>query len=179
VSDTTPRPRGGPVVPRWLVPVQGTALFAHALPGGPRLPVPEGWSDPLRVAGAVAVVAGGATMLAATVGLGRDFTIHPTPRDDAVLRTDGLYARSRHPLYAGTLLASAGAVLVRQRVPTLVASGALAAVLHVKAGVEDRVLEERFGDPWRRYADRTPRLLPRLVPALRARRTTPAARRRR
>jgi protein-S-isoprenylcysteine O-methyltransferase Ste14 len=157
-SDTSsPAPHGTPwSPPGWLVPAQGAALAAHLLPGGPRLHVPA----LLRAAGWVALVSGGLLMAAATGTLGKDLTASPTPRAGARLRTDGVYSLSRHPLYTGTLLTSTGAVLVRGRLTTALAAVVLAGVLHVKAGVEDRVLAERFGQAWRTYAARVPRLLP-------------------
>jgi protein-S-isoprenylcysteine O-methyltransferase Ste14 len=142
--------------PGWLVPLQGLAMAGHALPGGPRLDVPA----PVRALGWAAVVGGAVLAAGAARTLGTDLTPSVTPREGAALRTEGLYAVSRHPLYAGLLLASGGAVLARGRLTTAVASAALAVVLHVKAGAEDRVLADRYGQAWRTYAARVPRLLP-------------------
>lgn len=147
-----------PQPPAWLVPVQFLAAAAHLLPGGPAVAVPR----PVRLLGGLAVAVGvGLTWSSARV-LGADLTSSVTPRPDAVLRTGGTYARSRHPLYAGLLVASAGVVLLRGRLSTLVAATVLAGVLHVKAGAEDQVLAERFGPAWQDYAARVPRLLPGL-----------------
>ncbi len=140
------------------MPVQLVAVAAHALPGGPGLTVPV----PARVLGAATVAAGLALTWSSARRLGADLTPAVTPRPGAALRTDGVYARTRHPLYAGVLVASAGAVLLRGRLSTLLAAAVLGGVLHVKAGAEDRVLAERFGPAWRAYAARVPRLVPRL-----------------
>ncbi|WP_336922952.1 methyltransferase family protein [Aquipuribacter sp. SD81] len=142
-----------------LVAVQLVAAAGHALPGGPRLPLPAAWRRPARLAGAALLVAGTGVAVTSATQLGRDLTPRPRPRDGAVLRTDGPYALSRHPLYAGLLAASAGAVLVRGRVTTALSAAVLATVLHVKAGEEDRLLAERFGPAWRAWADRVPRLV--------------------
>ncbi len=149
-------------MPAWLVPAQAGLAAAHVVSGGPRLPVPDRAVAPVRVVGAVAVVTGLATAGVSAAGLGRDLTASPVPRDGAALRTRGAFARVRHPVYLGLLVASGGAVLARQRVTTLLAACGLAGLLHVKAGVEDRVLEERFGQEWRDYAARVPRLVPGL-----------------
>lgn len=142
-----------------LVAVQLAAAAAHLLPGGPPLPVPSALRGPARVAGAALVVVGTTLAAASAAQLGRHLTPRVEPRDGAVLRTDGLYGLSRHPLYAGLLVASAGTVLRRGRVVPALAATVLAGVLHVKAGEEDRVLAERFGGRWRAWAARVPRLV--------------------
>jgi protein-S-isoprenylcysteine O-methyltransferase Ste14 len=53
----------------------------------------------------------------------------------------------------------AAVALLRRRPEPRVALTVLAAVLHVKAGVEERRLHERFGDAYVEYAARTPRLI--------------------
>ncbi len=141
--------------PSWIVPVQAVAEGALLLPGGPRLPLPAG----SRAVGAGLLVLGCGAVAASAAALRRDLTAAVVPRDGARLRTAGAYGLSRHPMYVGLLLASAGTVLVRGRVSTAVAAAVLAAVLHVKAGEEDRVLAGRFGGAWQEYASRVPRLV--------------------
>lgn len=130
-------------------------MAAHLLPGGPALPLPR-WS---RLVGAAGVVLGGTVAVASAAALGRDLTPSVEPRDGAGLRTTGPYALSRHPLYAGLLLASAGTVLLRARAGTAGAAAALAVVLHLKADAEEQVLARRFGGAWEDYRARVPRLL--------------------
>ncbi|MGJ7442363.1 methyltransferase family protein [Aquipuribacter sp. MA13-6] len=139
----------------WLVAVQVVALGSHLLPGGPGVQVPV----LLRVAGAVSVVTGLGVAGASARALGPDLTPAVAPRPGAPLRTEGVYALSRHPLYAGLLGASAGTVLLRGRASTLLAAVVLAGVLHVKAGAEDRVLAERFGEQWQEWSEEVPRLV--------------------
>lgn len=139
----------------WHVPAQGAAMLAHALPGGPGVRPPV----PVRVLGAAGVVAGVAWSTTAALTLGSDLTPAVTPRPGVGLRSDGVYGLSRHPLYTGLLVASAGAVLLRGRVSTLLAATALAGVLHVKAAAEEAVLAERFGAPYLAYRARVPRLV--------------------
>lgn len=93
-------------------------------------------------------------------GLGRALRIHPRPADRARLRTDGAYRVVRHPIYAAVLLGStAGAVLAARPEP-LIGLAALSMVLHVKAGYEEGLLRERFGEAYDVYASRVPRLVP-------------------
>jgi protein-S-isoprenylcysteine O-methyltransferase Ste14 len=95
--------------------------------------------------------------------LGRHLRVHPAPPVRAALRTDGAYARVRHPIYAAVLLGStAGAVLAARPEP-LVGLVGLALVLHVKAGYEEGLLRARFGGAYDVYASRVPRLVPRML----------------
>ena len=73
----------------------------------------------------------------------------------------GPYAAVRHPAYAGNLLMYAGVGMV------LANWASLAVMLIVpllgllpRIRAEDALMIERLGDPYREYADRTPRLLP-------------------
>jgi protein-S-isoprenylcysteine O-methyltransferase Ste14 len=138
-----------------LIAAQFVAAAGLAWPGGRR------WRLPLPVS-ALAVLVGAAGTALAEEGLrflGRDVTPFVEPRGQARLQTAGPYEISRHPVYAGLLAAAAGAAVLRRRPEPLVAFAALAVVLHVKAGVEERRLQERFGVAYQEYAARTPRLV--------------------
>ena len=115
-----------------------------------------------RAAGVIAAAAGGATVLFAAATLGRELRAEPAPSPQAELRTDGAYARVRHPIYAGLLLGGAGLVLVTGRPRSTVLWGALLAVLLRKIGLEEQLLSERFPG-YAAYTERTPRLLPRIL----------------
>jgi protein-S-isoprenylcysteine O-methyltransferase Ste14 len=141
--------------PGVLVPLQGVAMVAHLLPGGPGVRPPRG----VRAAGAGGLVAGAGLSLASALALGAELTPAVDPRPGARLRTEGVYAISRNPLYAGLLVASAGTVLLRGRASTLLAAAALAAVLHVKVDEEERMLAGRFGEEYEAYRRRVPRLV--------------------
>ncbi|MFC3686789.1 methyltransferase family protein [Aquipuribacter hungaricus] len=145
----------GWVRPGWLVPLQGAAMVGHLLPGGPAVRLPAA----VRAAGVVGLAGGIALSTASATSLGSELTPATTPREGAQLRTEGPYALSRHPLYAGLLVASLGAVLLRGRLSTVVSAVGLAAVLHVKALEEDRALAGLFGERYEAYRARVPRLL--------------------
>lgn len=139
-----------------LVGAQVACVGALAWPGAPRWWLPR----PVRVGAGLAVVAGNAVAAAGTLRLGRHLSALPAPPGEAVLRTDGAYGVVRHPIYSGLLVASAGWAVRRARPEPLVAVTLLSAVLHVKAGYEERLLHERFGPAYDAYAARVPRLLP-------------------
>jgi protein-S-isoprenylcysteine O-methyltransferase Ste14 len=93
--------------------------------------------------------------------LGRELRAHPKPSAEALLRTDGPYARMRHPIYAGLLLSASGVALLRARPEPLLAVAVLAGLLNVKAAFEERLLRDRFGAAYDAYAARVPRFVPR------------------
>lgn len=83
------------------------------------------------------------------------------------LADSGLYARVRHPQYAGFLAIMVGFLLQWPTIPTLVMFPILVVVYRRLAIAEEKVVAARFGAAWNDYARRTPRFVPRLasVPA--------------
>jgi protein-S-isoprenylcysteine O-methyltransferase Ste14 len=138
-----------------LVLAQCLAMAALLWPGRGR------WRLPRIVrAGALAATAvGGVAGVGGLVQLGTDLTPRVEPRDGADLRTGGLYAISRNPVYAGLLVGAGGFAVLRRRREPLAAAAALAGVLHLKVLLEERRLRARFGERYDAYARRTPRLV--------------------
>ena len=119
-------------------------------------PVP----DPLRHTGDVLTAAGLAGMVVAGLGLGRGLTATPLPNRSARLRTGGLFAHVRHPIYTALLLFAIGRVVVSGSLVRVGLFGLLLVLLTGKARWEERLLTERFPD-YPAYARRVPRFLPR------------------
>jgi protein-S-isoprenylcysteine O-methyltransferase Ste14 len=117
------------------------------------------------VGAGAALIGGNVLAGAGAVGLGRSLRPLPQPPSGATLRTDGAYGVVRHPIYAGLLVACAGAAVLRARPEPLAAVGAPAVVLHLKTGYEERLLRARFGTAYDRYAQRVPRIIPRIPTA--------------
>ncbi|AFL95984.1 hypothetical protein CL1_1788 [Thermococcus cleftensis] len=78
------------------------------------------------------------------------------------LLTGGCYSRVRHPIYSiwGFLILPGFSLVIGGFMLGLPVLYWLAVVGLI--GEEEKVLEERFGDEWRQYAERTPRFIPRL-----------------
>jgi len=124
-------------------------------------PLPGG--DALRWAG-VAIVAGGlALRIAAMARLGSRFSPLVAVQREHALETGGPYARIRHPGYLGAWLAALGAMLTFGSLAGAPLVAAFLALLWARAGREEALLAEHFGDDWRRYRARSGRLFPRLV----------------
>jgi len=143
-----------------LVAAQVLTAAGVAWPGRGRWRLPR----PVTVL-AVGVGAAGSAFAAEGLRfLGTDVTPSVEPPAGARLRTAGPYSVSRHPVYLGGLVAAGAAAVLRRRPEPLVSFGLLAAVLHVKAGLEERRLAARFGVAYEEYRQRTPRLLGRPGP---------------
>nr|MBP7149852.1 isoprenylcysteine carboxylmethyltransferase family protein [Acidobacteriota bacterium] len=140
-------------------------LFAGALALGAGLHAL--WPRPLARSRAVRRVAG--SLLAAVgLGLSAAVVVHfrraGTPvdprRTPRRLVVSGPYRFSRNPDYIGQALLSAGLALWLNNAWAVLANvPALVLVQHGVVAREERYLERRFGDEYRRYRDRVPRWL--------------------
>lgn len=115
----------------------------------------------VTAAGGVAVIAG---LGLAAAGLRRlqrasALTALPHPTVEAELVTDGVYARVRHPVYGGIVVAALGWAAIRASLPATLAAVALLLFFDLKRRREEAWLEERFAG-YAAYRARTRRLLP-------------------
>jgi protein-S-isoprenylcysteine O-methyltransferase Ste14 len=127
--------------------IGGAWILEHWLP----LPaLPENLL--VRWLGAVIFLAGLGVGLVGLMGLRAvGTTFDPTGPADA-LATQGLYARSRNPLYLSALIAFFGLGLALRSTWLFIAVPAVAVAL-IKLAIEpeEAYLERRFGEPYRRY----------------------------
>lgn len=122
-------------------------------------PLPGGAA--LRWAG-VAIAAGGlALRVGAMRALGARFSPTLVLQPGHRLETAGLYARVRHPGYAGTLGAALGAALAFGSALGLVPVALLLLLLASRMRREEAMMAERFGEEWRAYRARSGALWPR------------------
>jgi protein-S-isoprenylcysteine O-methyltransferase Ste14 len=133
---------------------------------GPILPVLAP-TAPTAIAGSIGVLVfmGGAIALFATSSraLGKNWSVVARTLDDHQLVRHGPYARIRHPIYLGMLLFLLGlAVALGHLVQLVVAVPVFLAGTLIRTKIEDRLLEDRFGDSFRDYARITPALIPKL-----------------
>lgn len=123
------------------------------------------WSGPSRavwvVPGVLLVVAGLGLAADAIRDLGASLSTFPKPRRRAVLVETGVYARTRHPMYGGLIIAAVGWALWRMSALHLLLAAVLALYMNLKAGREERFLVQRFPE-YASYRARTHRLIPRL-----------------
>jgi protein-S-isoprenylcysteine O-methyltransferase Ste14 len=113
------------------------------------------------------LIVGGTMLLAGAVlgwfafrALGRALTPTPVPIADAGLRTTGIYAHVRHPIYTAVLLMVFGYVIAIGSWWSAGIAGVLVVFFIVKSRWEDRLLAEVYGEEWSAWAARTQALIP-------------------
>jgi protein-S-isoprenylcysteine O-methyltransferase Ste14 len=103
-----------------------------------------------------------AGLVLALCGLGLRSWAAGTLRKGQALTTTGPYRVCRHPLYLGTALLLMGGSLI---LPALAPGLTLAlGIIWITMRREERRLEVKYGDEWRAYVARTPRLIPVRIP---------------
>jgi protein-S-isoprenylcysteine O-methyltransferase len=132
--------------------------FQLALPAAGWGPLP--WINAL---GVVIAIAGLALRWYSILYLGRFFTVNVAIAADHRLIDTGPYRRIRHPSYTGALLAFAGLGVCTQNWASLaiIVLGTTLAFLY-RIHVEEAALTGAFQERYRRYVQRTWRLVPGL-----------------
>lgn len=143
------------------------ALFAVALLACPAAPFPQVSLDALALKGdGTTCIPYIGTLLFYILGIAfriraRQFIGQHTrgsTHEAATLVTTGPYAHMRHPLYTSNTYIALGAIFFQLGVSGFfyVFIIAIALFEYALARAEDRFLEEKFGDTWRAWAQRTP-----------------------
>jgi hypothetical protein len=78
------------------------------------------------------------------------------------LVTTGIYGHVRHPQYLGFLLITLGMNVQWITIPTLLLWPVLVVIYYRLAKEEDKKMEERFGEEYRKYKHKVPMFIPRL-----------------
>lgn len=93
--------------------------------------------------------------------LGRNWSVTLEIRDRHSLVTTGIYSRLRHPMYtAFWLWALAQALLLPNWIAGAAGLVGFGTLFFLRIGREERLMEETFGDEYRRYVARTDRVIP-------------------
>jgi protein-S-isoprenylcysteine O-methyltransferase Ste14 len=94
--------------------------------------------------------------------LGRQWSANLELREKHVLITNGPYQSVRHPMYSALIGLAIGLALVSASWPVILLAVMTLLLLHARAGKEEAMMIENFGDEYRAYMRRTGRLLPRI-----------------
>ena len=90
--------------------------------------------------------------------LGRNWSSHPTHKEDHELITNGPYAYVRHPIYTGVLLALLGSALTGSIFGILLFI--ISIVFCLRIGKEEKIMLDLFPNDYPAYQRRTKRLIP-------------------
>ena len=116
----------------------------------------------IKGCGELLVAAGVGLAIWARWHIGQFWSARVTLKEDHRLIQSGPYARVRHPIYTGVLLAMIGSALFVGEWRALLGV-ALVFVTHwLKARREEALLTEQFGTQYQEYRERTGSLVPRL-----------------
>lgn len=122
--------------------------------------VPE--SDWIRAAAIVLVATGIALAIWARRHIGEFWSARVTLKVDHQLIQSGPYARVRHPIYSGILLAMIGTALFIGEWRAVIGVVLIFLAHWMKARREEKLLESQFGQAYAEYRKRTGSLIPRL-----------------
>jgi protein-S-isoprenylcysteine O-methyltransferase Ste14 len=99
----------------------------------------------------------------ARVCLGTNWSAAVTVKEGHELMRGGPYGVTRHPIYSGLLLASAGVALAADRWQALIGLGLVLLGFWIKSRKEERWMMERFGAEYEEYRRRTRALIPGVI----------------
>ena len=145
----------------WYVVVQfillGVVFLAPWLTNRAAWPAPWSWLS--RAVGVVLLLLGAGAVGAGSLGLGRNLSPLPHPKDDAALVETGLYSVVRHPIYSGLIAGSFGWALLNTSLVTLLLAVLVFVFFDVKARREEQALAARF-PAYAGYRARVRRFIP-------------------
>lgn len=144
----------------WYVLVQGILMvLVVAAPGFDRAAWGEPWSMASFIAGDLLIISGIVLGVAGVVGLGRNLTPLPHPKEGATLVEGGAYGLVRHPIYAGLAFAAVGWGLLWRSPAALALAVALLVFFDVKSRREELWLVKAF-PRYAEYQRRVKKLIP-------------------
>lgn len=122
--------------------------------------IPE--NEALKAVSIVLVASGVAIAIWARRHIGEYWSSRVALKEDHQLIQSGPYARVRHPIYSGILLAMIGTGLFVGEWRAMIGVLLVFAAHWQKARREEKLLAEQFGSSYREYCGRTGSLIPRL-----------------
>jgi protein-S-isoprenylcysteine O-methyltransferase Ste14 len=147
-----------PIVPfvagKLAIGVSWAFLVAHFLGWGPATPGPLA----LRVGAVLLLAVGVPLFIAAMSHLGGSLRVG-LPDESTELKTGGLYAFSRNPIYLAVFLICAASCLSWPHPLNVACAVTAIAVHHWIVLAEERFLAQRFGQAWQSYVARVRRYL--------------------
>jgi protein-S-isoprenylcysteine O-methyltransferase Ste14 len=124
-------------------------------------PFPVDLDPALQLLGLAIAVASAAFAAWAMWSLGRSYGIRMDLFEGHSLKTNGPYGVVRHPMYLGIVLFHLGATLALESALLLAATALFVVPFTlIRIRAEEKVLRDALGEPYLRYAERVPALVP-------------------
>jgi protein-S-isoprenylcysteine O-methyltransferase Ste14 len=123
------------------------------------VPLTPLWQPWVLIAGDLALVASFASIVAMHSAMGPQWRSGVEPNGPQHLATEGVYGRSRNPMFLLVILGQAGLFLALPTVFTLVCLLVGVGAIVAQVRIEEHHLQACFGETYRDYAARTPRWL--------------------
>jgi protein-S-isoprenylcysteine O-methyltransferase Ste14 len=134
--------------------------LAKLLVGRDAAVAPDSLRGMFAGAGALLAWAGAAFAVWAKITLGRWFSASFAVKSGHELVTRGPYAIVRHPIYTSYIAIGVGLAIAWDSWVTVGFALLYAAPFWMHTAIEEQMLEAHFGDEWRAYKARVPRLVP-------------------
>jgi len=131
------------------------ALWEFAREGDPQLTLSTS-----AVIGLALILGGFPIPLFAAWTLKRSYSATLLIRDDHQLVQHGIYSKVRHPLYTGTIMVLLGLPLLLSSLLGFAVMLLVIPLFLQRIKMEEGLLTEEFGDEYRRYVERTHKLIP-------------------
>jgi protein-S-isoprenylcysteine O-methyltransferase Ste14 len=141
------------VIPVWLVVRRVIGVEAVTYRGEP---------DAVRVLGAVLLIGATGFAVWARFVLGTMWSSTPVAKERHVLRTDGPYAVTRHPIYTGILGMLLGSAVALGFGAWLYLFVPIVIFFELRIRSEEELMREEFQGAYEEYRQRVPQLIPGL-----------------
>ncbi len=139
------------------ISIQGLLFVLYLLP----VELPYSSPDLLSWPAVLLMLIGLIEILWALQQLGTSLSPFPKPKSNAQLKTGGVFALVRHPIYGGLFLIAAGFGFYTENPYRLMMALVLLTFFYFKSAYEERNLRAFFRD-YEAYAQRTGRFFPKL-----------------
>ena len=151
-----------PLVAAWMVLPLLSVTRVHPSLAAPDFALRDPSYAGLRWAAAACAVACFALTARCWARMGRHWRMDVSARSKGELIMDGPFARTRHPIYALSMLLMVCSAVIVATPPMLVIAIVHLVLMNVKARNEERHLLAAHGEAYARYLQRTGRFIPRF-----------------
>lgn len=114
----------------------------------------------LRYIGTVIFIIGVIFSFWGPIHLGQQYSFNLTLQEDHKLVTDGPFSYVRHPRYLGLIFWILGVSFIYLSIAGLVMTGIMTLLLVWRIYDEENLLQQEFGQEWRKYCEQTKRIIP-------------------